>query len=337
MPDGVPVLEARPPWAPTIIRTCLGVQPGERVLIAVDEPLAFVRDALLAEARALQPAELWSVTIPAATRPFRSLPEHFMARAMEADVVLLLLAALDPVHELPAHLAGRARIGEGPARYAVGAYITEDILVDELSADYEEISAQTLALAARLAGVSSVQLTSPLGTDLRLSTAGRAWYTDTGLLRGPGSYGNLPAGEVYIAPVEESAEGVVVIDQSLPGLVLPAPVRLSFEQGRVVRIEGEPGKTYLEEAIRDAEGKPNGKWARSLAEFGIGTNPVARLQGNILTDEKAAGTVHVAIGRNDLFGGQSPAPLHVDGVVGTPTMWADGELVIESGIPVMRT
>ena len=70
----------------------------------------------------------------------------------------------------------------------------------------------------------------------------------TGILRGRGVYGNLPAGEVFVAPVEDGAEGVLVVDKTLPGLELSEPVRLLFEEGKVVSIEGEPGAGYLERA-----------------------------------------------------------------------------------------
>jgi leucyl aminopeptidase (aminopeptidase T) len=55
------------------------------------------------------------------------------------------------------------------------------------------------------------------------------------------------------------------------------------------------------------------------------------LLGNLITDEKVAGTIHIAAGGNQFFGGQNPAPLHVDGVVGQPTLRVDGNLLIEAG------
>ena len=63
------------------------------------------------------------------------------------------------------------------------------------------------------------------------------------------------------------------------------------------------------------------------------TNPNARLQGNVLTDEKVMGTVHIAIGHNALasYGGQNRAPIHLDGVIGQPTLVVDGETLIENG------
>jgi leucyl aminopeptidase (aminopeptidase T) len=165
-----------------------------------------------------------------------------------------------------------------------------------------------------------------LGTDLLLSLADREWRVDTGKLRGQGVYGNLPAGEIYIAPNEDSAEGVLVIDKSLPGLLLSEPVKLFFEKGRVTHIEGGEGAKYLETAITH-----HGDTTRVIAELGIGTNPMARLQGNIITDEKVLGTIHIAIGRNDFIGGTNIATTHIDGVVSQPTLEIDGKILIDNG------
>lgn len=309
----------------------MGVQPGEAVLIVVDEPLAHVRDRLLAEALTAQPGELWSYTFADSSRPFREYLARLLHLAQHVDVVILLLAGLEPAAELPAWVAAREAIRAGPARFGAGAYIDQGILDHELSADYTQIASQTQAMARWLSGRTAVHITTALGTDLRLSLAGREWRTDTGVLRGRGVYGNLPAGEVYAAPVEDSAQGQLVIDTSFPGLVLDEPVRLRFERGRLVHIDGGRGAEYLHEAIASAEQKPGGEGARVLAELGIGTNPQARLQGNIITDEKAAGTVHLAIGRNDFIGGQNIAPIHIDGVVARPTLRVDGDLLLEEG------
>ena len=159
-----------------------------------------------------------------------------------------------------------------------------------------------------------------------MSLAGREWKTDTGILRGQGVFGNLPGGEIYIAPIEDSAEGVLVIDKSLPGLLLTEPVRMVFEKGRVTQIEGGAGAEYLEKAIAQ-----HGESTHIIAELGIGTNPQARLQGNIITDEKVFGTIHVAIGRNDFLGGKNIAPIHIDGVVSQPTLWVDGKMLLDNG------
>jgi leucyl aminopeptidase (aminopeptidase T) len=309
----------------------MGVQAGEKVLIAVDEPLGFIRDALQAEALKAEPSELWTYTIPDAMRPISEYPPRFEEMIRQMDVAVRFLSTVDPVKEGSAHIPILAAVRESKVRYGFGSYIDQGILENELSADYHAIADLTLALVDWLDGRSSVHITTPLGTDLRLSVAGREWQSDTGLIRGQGVFGNLPAGEAYVAPIEDSAEGVLVVDKSLPGFPLSEPIRLVFEKGRVIHIEGGAGAAHLQKLIAEAERKPNGEWSRVIGELGIGTNTQARLQGNLMTDEKVAGTIHVAIGRNILFGGQNPAPIHEDGVVGQPTMRVDGELLIDGG------
>ncbi len=320
-----------PIWAANIIHTCMGVQADEKVLIVVDEPLSFVRDALQAEAIKAHPAELWSYTIPDAARPLSEYPSRMQDLMGEVDVAIRFLAAVDPIRESSIHIPILGAVRESKVRYGFGSYIDQGILENELSADYQGIADLTLALADWLDGRESVHITTPLGTDLRLSVAGREWQADTGVMRGQGVFGNLPAGEVYVAPIEDSAAGILVIDKSLPGFPLSEPVRLVFEKGRVTHVEGGAGAAHLQELIAEGERKPNGEWSRVIGELGIGTNPKARLQGNLMTDEKVAGTIHIAIGRNMLFGGENQAPIHEDGVVGQPTVRVDGELLIDGG------
>src|SRR5215211_4978812 len=214
-----------------IIHTCMGLQNGEKVLIVVDEPLSHARDALIAEAIKIQPAELWSYTFPNASRPFNEYPNSLLTLFTQVDVIVLLLASMDASKELPAWSAGKAVALSGPARAGWGAFIEQSILDYEMSADYEQIAEFSLLLVEQVRGSSNAHVTTPLGTNLHMSLTGREWKVDTGKLRGRGVFGNLPAGEIYIAPNEDSAEGVLVIDKSFPGLLLSDPVKLFFEKG----------------------------------------------------------------------------------------------------------
>ena len=74
-----------------------------------------------------------------------------------------------------------------------------------------------------------------------------------------------------------------------------------------------------------------GKEARNIAEFGVGTNPKARISGNILEDEKVFGTVHIALGSNYDFGGHVKVPIHLDGIIKNPTVLIDGEYLFRNG------
>lgn len=315
-----------PRWATNVIHTCMGLQRGEKILIVVDEPLGYARDALLAEASKTDPAELWSYTFPNASRPFSEYPPPLLALVTQVDAIVFLFASVNQLKESPALLAGRAAIGKGIARAGLGAFIDQSILDIEMSADYGQIATFTDSLTQRLQGSSTAHITTALGTNLRLSLAGREWKKDTGILRAQKAFGNLPAGETYIAPVEDSAEGLLVVDKCFPGMLLSEPTRMTFEKGRVTHIEGGAGAEFLRSAFAQ-----HGDSARVIAELGIGTNPLARLQGNIITDEKVLGTIHVAVGRSDFLGGKNVATTHIDGVVSQPTLEIDGKVVIENG------
>ena len=315
-----------PRWATNVIHTCMGLQRGEKILIVVDEPLGYARDALLAEAAQTDPAELWNYTFPNASRPISEYPSPLLALVTQVDAIVFLFASVNQLKESPALLAGRAAIGKGIARAGLGAFIDQSILDIEMSADYGQIATFTDSLTQRLQGSSTAHITTALGTNLRLSLAGREWKKDTGILRAQKAFGNLPAGETYIAPVEDSAEGLLVVDKCFPGMLLSEPTRMTFEKGRVTHIEGGAGAEFLRSAFAQ-----HGDSARVIAELGIGTNPLARLQGNIITDEKVLGTIHVAVGRSDFLGGKNVATTHIDGVVGQPTLEIDGKVVIENG------
>jgi leucyl aminopeptidase (aminopeptidase T) len=74
-----------------------------------------------------------------------------------------------------------------------------------------------------------------------------------------------------------------------------------------------------------------GRDARNIAEFGIGTNDMAKLSGILLEDEKVKGTIHIALGNNITMGGSVNVPIHLDGVVKKPTVYLDGKLLMRNG------
>jgi leucyl aminopeptidase (aminopeptidase T) len=289
----------------------MNISVGEKVLLITGQRLAHIQERLVAEILPCSPAQVWTYTLPDAERPFLEYPPLLHHVAAQADAVIVFYSRLQP-EETPGRLVfwrtcrgNRTRVGFGPQ-------IEDSILQNELSADYQAIATITRRLKRHLEGRDQVSITTPLGTELTLSIAGRDVVEDTGLIHNPGQFGNLPAGECFVAPLEDSAEGVLVVDKSFPELVVEQPVRMIFEKGRVVAIEGG---AEAEELLRR-----------------IGTNPKARLTGRVITDEKVMGTIHVAIGDNASHGyGVNPAPIHIDGIVGQPTLVVGGETLIEKG------
>lgn len=168
-------------------------------------------------------------------------------------------------------------------------------------ARWAELRELQASLIERLARARTLRVVKD-GTDLTLSVAGRTWVNSDGKR-------NMPSGEVFTGPLEDSAEGVVTFDvpSSVSG-TLVSGVRLRFERGVVVKASAEQGEDLLLAQLDVDAG------ARRLGEVGIGTNAkIQRAILNTLYDEKIAGTLHLALGRSyDETGGTNRSSLHWD-------------------------
>lgn len=205
-----------------------------------------------------------------------------------------------------------------PAMFRTGA----------ITADYSLVSELCEKMGALMDKASNVRIASKKGTDITMSIQGRLVERDIGLLFKPGECGNLPAGEVYTAPVEGSAEGTLVFDGSIASIgLLKKPVTVTVRNGFATQITGGPEATKFDAML----GAVQKREAYNIAELGVGCNPKGRLIGIILEDEKIYGTVHVALGDNSTFGGNVQAGIHLDGIMLKPTMFLDDKVVIKDG------
>jgi leucyl aminopeptidase (aminopeptidase T) len=136
------------------------------------------------------------------------------------------------------------------------------------------------------------------------------------------------AGEVFVAPVEGTANGVMVFDGAIAGVgTLKTPVKVLVEDGFAVKFEGGDEAQRLKRLLESV----NLREAFNVTEFGIGTNPGARIVGNILMDEKVYKTVHIAFGDNSTIGGRVKAGIHLDGIITRPTVYVDGKMIMKDG------
>lgn len=303
-----------------VVADCLGVKKSEEVLIIVDEKSRKIGKALFDAAKSLG-AE--AVLIEMIEREAHgSEPPHLVAEAMKsADVVIA------PTSKSLTHTKARLEATKSGVRVASMPMITEELMSRTMSADYAKIKERSLKFRDLLSQGNEVRLTTPAGTDLTSSIAGREAIADTGILREKGAMGNLPAGEAFIAPIEGKTSGVAVIDGSMAGIgVIKTPIRIVVKDGYVTEISGEAEAKALSELLRD-----KGKEAKNIAELGIGTNEKATPSGSPLEDEKVMGTVHIAIGDNSTIGGTVKAPVHLDGIMKNPTLVIDGKTVIKDG------
>jgi leucyl aminopeptidase (aminopeptidase T) len=177
-------------------------------------------------------------------------------------------------------------------------------------------------------GVKSVRLTTAAGTDLSFSIEGRAFNDDISIR--PGHMGNLPAGEMWCAPVEGSMNGTIVVDGSIGDLGQVAePLTIRVKDGFVVEVNSKD--KALVKRVKELIGVD--REASLAGEFGIGLNPGARLTGNLLEDEKAARTLHIAFGNNrDMPGGQNNSITHRDFLFKAPSIITDtGKVLMKDG------
>jgi len=308
--------------ARTILVQCMNLRAGESVLVIVDEPSEGLGQALWAAAKELKSEAALIKMIARASHGAE--PPPVVAKAMlEADIILA------PTSKSLSHTQARKAACERGARVASMPTITEDIMARTMGSDFFAIRDRTVPLARILSDGSRAHVTSPRGTDLVVSLEGREGHADTGILHAPGSFGNLPAGEAYIAPVEGMAEGVIVFDGAMPPMgLLDEPITVVVEKGFATDISGGEGAKMLLDAIA-----PFGRDARNIGELGIGTNEAAGspLTGNTLEDEKALGTVHFALGNSATIGGKVNVASHIDGIVLNPTLEVDGKIILEQG------
>ncbi len=232
-------------------------------------------------------------------------------QAENADVPQVVIAL---ANYSTTHTSFRELLTEMGARYASMPLFDVDMLTTSLDVDLDEQERITLALAHVLTEGEEVRIFASNGTNLTLSIRERRAIADTGRLTAPGSFGNLPAGEAFVAPVEGTARGTYVAEWGST-MKLDPPLLFHIERGKVRRIEGdERVGEYLEGVFQKYPA------ARNVAELGIGTNKKATRPDNILEAEKIAGTVHIAFGDNSTFGGVVKVPFHQDFVLFNPTL-----------------
>lgn len=299
---------------------CLGVKNEETLLVLTDEGLADLGRLFYEEGCRLTP-KTEILTMAVLDRDGMEPVGEVAAALLRADVAVLVTS------RSLSHTRARQNASMKGARIASMPGLTEGMLAGALLADYDEMARRSRRYAEDLTAAQAVRITTEAGTDLRFSLQDRKGLADTGEYSAPGAFGNLPAGEAFIAPLEGSAEGILVIDGSMGGVGIPAaPLALMVEGGHAVKINGGEEARRLAAILAAA-----GTNAGNIAEFGVGTNNAAALHGEVLEDEKVLGTIHIALGDNANFGGTVEAACHLDGIVTAPTVYLDGRLWLDKG------
>jgi len=199
-----------------------------------------------------------------------------------------------------------------------------ELLFGAVLADWDAEGERLRRYAHCFDGAEEVRLVGA-GTDLTLSLSGRTGHVDDGRH-------NLPGGEFFYAPLEESAAGVITFSE-YPALYQGhelAGIRLEFRDGAVVEASADQGEDVLHSILDQDEG------ARRVGELGIGCNPgITRFMRNTLFDEKIDGSAHLALGQSyAVCGGTNVSSIHWDIVKDLRRggrIEVDGQVVQEGG------
>jgi len=306
------------------VEQCACVRPDERVLVVTDT----MRDQSVA--RALVGAALAAgceatlMVIP--TR--RSTPQEPPAAAAAA-MTKVDLVFLYTTFSL-SHSDARVQAQKAGARVISMPGVTEDGFLRTLSVDMAALAALTRRLSERVARARSARVTTPLGTDMRYALGHPVTCID-GICDKPGELDFFPPGLFLSVPMEGGVSGRAVVDGAITQIGrLAAPVTMTFEGSRLIRIDGGSEAAQLERLLASLEDEN----AYRFAAWGIGTNPGAALVGAdpSFEGERIYGWSHVSTGSNASFpGGTVRAKIHLDGIVSSPTVYLDDELILKDG------
>lgn len=303
----------------TVLRDCLDLSPGEEVLVICNSMNEELGSLLRINAQG-EGGEATLAVIAERDSSAGEPPASVAAAMLAADIVVA------PTAQSISHTEARKAATEAGVRIASMPGVTEEMLARVMSADLIQLRKRGSAIGRAMGAGAEARITCARGSDLRLGLEDRTATVDAGALNMKGAFGNIPCGEAFIAPMEGTAEGTLVIDGSIAGIgKVSEPIELTVRGGHLTDATGEQGAALMGVLTE------YGQEGTNVAELGIGTNEAALLTGNILEDEKILGTAHVAFGASAAIGGAVQVPVHVDCVLRRPTVEIDGGPVVEAG------
>jgi len=322
----------------------MGVKPGEKILVLSDVPTRKEwKDKHQSEISKMLSETLLGKTVAEIVRdsfsacqvdfyPYFSLgrsgvePPKGMSQMMKKYQVIVAINSFSLTHTEAREGASKAGARVATMRGAIPEMFYPE---GPISVDYLEVERETKLIAGFLTRAREAQVVSDSGTNLMFSLKSRKGGEDTGIYVKPGKWGNLPAGEAYIAPVEGTAEGKLVVEKGwFPNLL--EEMTMIFRNGEIQQVGGGGEVNQMLNQILGLESQKKRKRC-NLAELGIGTNPKARRTDITIEAEKIKGTIHIGIGDNSHMGGKVVADYHQDFVVPKPDLFLDGEKVMDKG------
>jgi len=313
--------------AKVIVENCASIKKGEKVLIVTD--FETVRSAqIIAEAAYAIGAEVTIGIMSPREVDGQEPPETIAAAMKKAEVILT------PVSKSITHSkAVKEALAEGARTLTLTAISEEVIASEAFQADFKKQRPICEKVAQLFTQAEEVKITTPAGTNLKVSARGRKGNAHGCIVDSPGRYSSAPNIEANFSPVEGTMEGTFVADASIPYLgigLLSTPVTCTVEKGRVVKVEGGKEAEKLKK-IWEEQHDPN---VYNIAQVAVGLNPkIKAVVGRLgcAYDEGAFGTAHIGIGTSTSLGGKVKASTHFDALMNRPTIELDGKVLLKDG------
>ncbi|MBT6973088.1 MAG: aminopeptidase [Euryarchaeota archaeon] len=314
--------------AKMVVKTCMDIRRGENVLIVCDPTTTDIGQALYEAASKISDRTL--LIIMPKGRHHGEEPPGPVANLMRQQQVVMA-----PTRFSLTHTKARFHASRNGARIATMPGMNAKLFTEGgMTSDFGKIRDLISELGSTLRRKKEVKITSKSGTDVSFEVDWRKWNReDSGICNRPQMVTNLPAGKIFTIPRQGSMNGKVVIDGSCDADILSEPLTLFIENGIVVDVKGGQNAANIRQSFGEVAKKLRPKeqdllW--TVAEFGFGVNPNARLIGNLLEDEKVLGTCYFSIGDSVSLPGSAQG-MRITGVLAEPTLEVGKLKFIEAG------
>ena len=306
-----------------ILTKCLALKKTEKCLIITDANKRDIAKEIFFESLKISKKTDY-LEIPVGKINGEEPPIDVSKKMLNYDVIIC------PTTKSLTHTNARIKASKKGARIVTLPGINADIMKRCIDVNYDEMKKISKKIADLLDKGKIVNITTKKGTDITIDISKvKSHGRKGGDFTQKKDYGNLPEGEVFLCPNKTiNTTGVYVVDASQAGVgKLKNPIKITIKNGFATKIEGKKEAKILSDLLKSIKDKN----AYNLAELGIGVNKKAKVTGIVLEDEKVFGTCHLALGKDDAFGGKVNVPIHVDGIIKNPTIKIDNKTIMKNG------
>jgi aminopeptidase len=304
----------------TILKKVSALKTQESFLVVADPPKAELARQLADYAEGITPRVLLKI--------MKELEQNGQEPEPEvANLMLMYDVQFYWTSKSLSHCQARREASSKGHRIISSPMLTYDMARRCIDIDYDVLIELHKKVRPYISGSREIRITTALGTDIFTAVHDTHGQSDLILKDKPGSFGNLPVGEIDSGIIREKTNGIIFFDGSFPQLgIIEKPIRVDVKDGIGEIIKDSAQAIALHKMLAVV-----GEDAFKVAELGIGTNPNCRLTGIVLEDEKVLGTVHFAFGNDLSYQGTNDVPLHLDGVIKKPTIIVDGSVLMKEG------